>query len=261
MKRIIWLMLLVMLLLSPTALADDVCTVADIRAASVITTADNYLTLSIPAAPGQDVTVSVYDDSGLVWQQCREGVAGPYMTDEIYLKVKGGDTAYHVAVNLGGEEIAFDVIRQIGRLKGNAACTDGYPISGMSGADTWQRAAIIPAADGVTYVPVVTANGREIGQACLQVSGGQLTVFISVYDGETAIDSGEVLAARSRGEAAALGRKQFSGIRAGLGQPVDLSGCGTAAVWVKLKVSYNPANAAQYTPNDGYWQKQWQGMD
>lgn len=266
MKRMVWVLLCVALLwLAVPALADDTYTVSDPASAGNIRTECEYLNIYCPAENGEQVTLSVYDQNGSCIYQRDYGASGSaFYTDDVYLPLYGAEAVYSVTLTVDGNAYAFTVTRVSGYLTDNAASTGGYPLSLLSGANTWRMATIVDVAslEGSSMtVPLYASNAYEIGSASLSVSNGRLTVSAWLSDGiNGTIDSTTVYVATTAVQAQELGRKGFTGMTGSLDRGIDLAGAAYAAVYVRMSVSFDPGNVPEVTPmtlsgQDTLWQQ------
>ena len=246
MKRWLFpLLVAALMLIACPALAGDVYTVTDPATANV-TTECSYVNIDCPVYSEASVVLTIYGPDGLCIYQRDYGLCpSPFRTEDIYLKLEGSQTVYQVSLAVGDTVYAFPVTRIIGRLTGNAACTVGYPLASLSGADTWRTATLIDvnALEGSSItVPIHASGAYTLGSATLSVSGGCLTVSAWVDSGiDGSIDGCTVYVATNALAAQALGTKRFSGTTGGLNAPIDLGGASYAAVYVKMTVSFNPS--------------------
>lgn len=245
MKR--WLCtLLACLMLMATALAEDVCYIANVADERGVTTGCSYLTLKVPVEEEAAVTLTITGENGKTVYSRDFGLcAGPFRTEDIYLGLKGSRTVYDVTLQVGDEVYAFPVERVASRISGSAACTAGYPLSEMTGAKNWRMATLLPVSDGTVTVPVYATGAYEVGSASLTIAGGTLTVSVtmdSAADGS--IDSAKVYVAANADEAAQLGKSKFSGVTGKLDKAIPLGEAEIIAVYVKMEVTFDPSGAA-----------------
>lgn len=243
-RRLFPLLTMLLLLLTVRALADDVYSIAD-PATGGVTTECSYINMDIPVPGEAAVVLTIYGPDGQCVYQRDYGLCpSSFRTEDIYLRLDGSQTVYQVNLAVGETVYAFPVTRITGRLTGNAACTVGYPLSSLSGADTWRTATLIDvgALEGASItVPIHASDAYTLGSATLSVSGGCLTVSAWVDGGiDGSIDSATVYVATNALTAQALGTRRFTGLTGGLDSPIDLSGATYAAVYVKMTVSFDP---------------------
>ncbi len=266
MKRLVWVLLCVALLcLAVPALAEDTCTVFDPASAGDVRTECEYLSIFCPAESGDQVTLSIDDQDGACIYQRDYGTMGSsFYTDDIYLPLYGSEAVYTVTMTVGDNTYSFTVTRVSGYLTDNAASTGGYPLSVLSGANTWRMATIVDVAslEGSSItVPLYASNAYEIGSATISVSDGKLTVSAWMTDGMNGtIDSTTVYVATTALQAQELGRNGFTGITGSLNRGIDLAGASYAAVYVRMSVSFDPSNVPEVTPStlsgqDALWQQ------
>ena len=247
MKR--WLLALLTacaLLACGAAAAEDVCFISDVAGSSGVTTGSSYLQLRVPVEEEAQVLLTIAGENDrLVYQRDFGLCAGPFRTEEIYLKLQGASTVYHITLQVGETVYAFPVERVAGRLNGSAACTAGLPLSELSGADGWRMATILPVQDGETTVPVVAGGAYTVGTATFRMQAGKLTVTVALSDAvDGVVDSGKIFVATDATVAAQLGRSKFPGLTGKLNKPIDLGDAAYVAVYVNMMVSFDPSGAA-----------------
>lgn len=204
----------------------------------------SYLRITCPTE-GEAVTLSVADASGsLVYQRDYGVCSGTFRSEDIYLKLIGSQTTYHVSLWVGERSYAFPIQRVMPRLIANAVCAVGLPLQDITGASGWKSATVLDVAamEGRSLtVALHASNAYEIGTATFTVRGGQLTVLAQLNEGvDGSIDKASVQVAVTALEAEHLARKSFLGQTAQLNQPIDLGGTPYAAVYLNLTVSFDP---------------------
>lgn len=247
MKRVMTLLLALLLCMAAfPALAADALTVDVTSAASEISTDKSFLRLTCGSVEGE-VVITIRDAGGsIVYQRDHGTRSGSFRSDEIYLGLEGASTRYQVSMQAGSAAYAFALVRTQPRQKGVTACTAGCPLSLLTGADTWKSATLLDVRnmrEPVT-VPVQAGGGLAIGEAVFSVEDGVLTVTAQLAPGVGGvIDSAKVYVAANVLDARQLDTKKFKGLTGSLDRGIDLHGAGYAAVYVKLTVSYDPAQA------------------
>lgn len=245
MKR--WLCgLLACLMLLGTALADDVCYIANVAGEQGVSTGCSYLTMKVPVEEEALVTLTITGENGKTVYSRDFGLcAGSFRTEDIYLGLKGSRSVYNVTLQVGDKIYVFPVERVASRISGSAACTAGYPLSEMTGAKNWRMAMLLPVTDGTVTVPVYAAGAYEVGSAFLTVADGTLTVSVTM-DGaaDGSVDSAKIYVAANADEAAQLGKNKFSGATGKLDKAIPLGDAEIIAVYVKMEVTFDPSGAA-----------------
>lgn len=279
MKRIVGWIIITMLLLAAamtTALADDAFVVESAMDAADhaydesyikanLTTDRSYLRVNAYLEAEVSVNLSVTDAyGGLVYQRDYGVCSGSFRSEDIYLKLDSSPTIYQITMAAGDHTYTFPVYRVMPRLEDVAACSAGYPLGNITGNNSWRSATLIDVAslEGSSMtVPLCAGGAYTIGTVTFSVSGGSLTVYASI-DGsiDGSIDSASVYVATTALEAQGLDTKNFTGIRGGgLNSSVDLNGASFAAVYVKMKVSFDPTDVpgspeACLAGQDSIWQ-------
>lgn len=262
MKKLLLLLLTLMLLtpLHAPALAEDVYTVQDASAASALSTDCSYLRIRCPVPGSQMVTLTIRDAwGGLYYQRSHGQCASSFRSEDIYLRLDGGESVYHVTLQVGSDTHQFRVTRTQPRLTDSSVYACGLPLSGVTGARTNKYAVIIDVdalESSSLTVPLVSA-GMEIGSVTFAVRGGSLETSARLtVDGS--IDKSTVYVARDAVTARTLGTNHFTGQKTRLNRAVDLRGTPYAAVLVQLTVSYDAAGAAWWQSSDHLMQHQQQ---
>lgn len=275
-KLLTMLLCLTMLLgIAPGYAAEDVFTVDAAQAASggweeshiasSLTTDRSYLRVTCTLDSEVPVTLSIADENGsLVYQRDHGLCSGKFRSEDIYLRLSGSQTTYHVTLWTGDSSYSFPLRRVMPRLSGNAACSVGYPLSQLSGANTWKSATILDvyALEGSSLtVPLHASDAYEIGTVTFLISGGALTVSANISGSvDGSIDKSTVYVATTALEAQDLGRKSFSGPTGKLDRAIDLMGAPYVAVYVNLTVSFDPTSApaspaVTLNGQDALWQQ------
>lgn len=244
MKRILLLCLMLLCLTFP-ALADDVCTV-DVSSVLGVTCTQSYLRLTCPLPGEVPVTVSVRDGGGTLVYQRDYGMCSDWFSSEdLYLRLSGGETLYQVTVQAGSTAYALSVTRKMGRLTGNEACSVGYPLSRISGGSSWKTVTLldISSLEGRSMtVPLYASGSYTLGSVTFSVSGGYLTVQAQLSPGiDGSIDQTLIQAATDVLTAQSLGSRRFAGPTGRLGEAIPLHGSAYAAVLVQMTVSFDPS--------------------
>ena len=200
----------------------------------------DYSRLIVPA-----VDLTITDERGRTVYSRDFGVrCDAFRTEDIYLKLDGAQTVYHVTLQVGGKVYAFPVERVAGRAT-TLACTVGYPLKQLTGADNWRSATILPVQEGCVTVPVHGAGAYEVGSAAITIQEGKLTVTVTLdksIDGS--VDSAKVYVATTADQAARLDKKKFDGLTGKLDKAIPLGDAEIIAVYVQLSVTFDPNHAA-----------------
>lgn len=244
MRRVLLMILALASLIFP-AYAEDARTVNASTATSV-SMDENYLRVTCPIDGEQQVTVTVTDAKNELYYLRDYGVcSGSFRSEDIYLRLDGGETTYAVYVQAGEATYAFVVDRVMPRLTGNAACSVGYPLSMLNGSGNWQSVTILDVAalEGSSMtVPMHASGAYNLGTVTFSVSGGQLTVSADIDSGiDGSIDGSKVYVATNALQAQQLASRNFSGSSGKLKEKIDLGGTPYAAVLVQLTVSFDPS--------------------
>ena len=272
MKRLMGILLLLALLLplAGAAAGEDVYVIADAAqvsgcSAGQLQSDRSYLRVGLRLPQEAEVTLSISgEDGSLIYQRSYGLCSGRFSSEDIFLRLNGSQTDYQVTLQAGEERYAFDLQRVQPRLSNVSACSAGYPLSSLTGADTWRSATLLDLAvlEGSSMtVPLLAGNAYEIGTVTFSQSHGSLTVSACLNDGvDGSVDRSTVYAAVTALEAQTLGKKSFGGLKGRLNQPLSLAGADYAAVYVALTVSFDPqglpeAPDALLEGQEGVWQR------
>lgn len=214
---------------------------------SALTSDRNYLRVTCPISGEESVTLSIADAGGsLVYQRDYGLCSGTFRSEDIYLRLTSASTTYHVSLWVGNTSYAFPIQRVMPRLIANAVCSVGLPLEALTNSSGWKSATLLDVAalEGHTLtVALHASNAYCIGSATFSVEGGRLTVSAQLDDcADGTIDRASIQVATTALEAQTLGRKNFTGQTAQLGQAIDLQGTPYAAVYLSLTVSFDPAD-------------------
>lgn len=256
MKKIFGLLLaLVLLLCAAAAVAQEdvfIVNAPDVAEnawdeSNTLTSDRSYLRVTCPMESEASVTLSVADEAGsLVYQRDYGLCSGNFRSEDIFLRLTGSSTVYHVSLWVGDVGYAFPIQRVMPRLIANAACAVGLPLQDMTGSGGWKSATLldVSAMEGQSLtVPLHASNAYCIGSATFAVDHGCLTVSVQLDQrADAAVDRASVQVATTALEAQTLGRKSFAGQTAQLEQPIDLESTPYAAVYLSLTVSFDPAS-------------------
>lgn len=266
MKRLLgFLLALLMLWAAPALASEDVFTVNALDVtedawnesyiASSLTSDRSYLRVTCPLEEDAAVTLSIAAENGkLVYQRDYGVCGGRFRSEDIYLRLTGPQTTYHVTLWAGDSSFSFPLRRVMPMLTGNAACSAGYPLAEISGTNTWRTATLLDIAEVSRRPYTVALNASDaytIGAVTFTVEEGRLTVSAQLDEGmASSIDKSAVYVATTALEAEKLGKKNFPGPTVALDEAVDLWGTPYVAVYVNLTVSFDPSGAAEMRPLD-----------
>lgn len=248
MKR--WLLLFVLLLmLFASALAeDDLCIIDLAELPASVSTGSSYICVINTLKESVPVSVSVYDAwDDLVYQRNHGECTGTFRSERIFLRLNGGETTYMLNVQCGDNTYETAIIRKLPRLNRNSACAAGLPLSQINGRDTRQTITMLDVAQLSRQPLTVTMHASgiyDLGRVTFGVQDGKLLVNAALRSGvDGEINEASVFVATSSVGALNLDSFGYSGLHAGLEEPIDLQGAAYAAVYVQLVVSFDPATA------------------
>ena len=244
MRKLLCLMLL-LLCLPLSALAEDVCVVADASVANRLSTSCPYLRVECPLPGECRVVLSVRDPWGeLMYQRDYGTCSGNFRSRDIHLPLDGDSCDYTITLAAGGEEYVFTVTREQALLTDTAVYASGLSLKDINGGSSRKYALVLDmdALNRETIVTPLLADGLQVGEAYIAVHNGSLTVSASLSV-PGSIDKSTVYVATDALMASTLGTSRFSGIKTRLDRTVDLGNAPYAAVMVQLTVTYDPAVA------------------
>lgn len=257
MKNILLLALALLCLTFP-ALAEDVCIIDNAAEATACTTDRSYLRVICPLEGEMDVTMSVYDEWGLLLSQRDYGLcSGRFRSQDVYLPLRDGAATYSVVVTAGDAEYRFRVTREQPRLTDSGVYALGLPLSELNGRSANKYAVILDAdlLEGGTYTAPLVSGGMQLGTASYTIRGGELTVDAALtVDGE--ILKSNVYIAHDAVTAQTLGSSHFTGRKTKLGRITDLAGTPYVAVMVQLTVAYDEATAWPAEADSAFFRSQ-----
>lgn len=272
MKKIFGLLLALMLLLCAGAVAQEdvfIVNAPDVAEnawdeSNSLTSDRSYLRVTCPMESEANVTLSVADEAGsLVYQRDYGLCSGTFRSEDIFLRLMGSSTIYHVSLWVGDVGYAFPIQRVMPRLIANAACSAGLPLQDITGSGGWKSATLldVSAMEGQSLtVPLHASNAYCIGSATFAVDHGRLTVSVQLDQrADATVDRASVQVATTALEAQTLGRKGFMGQTAQLEQAIDLESTPYAAVYLSLTVSFDPTSLPESSESElegqrGLWQ-------
>lgn len=246
MRRVFLMLLLLACLIFP-AYAEDT-QVVDASTTTSISMAASYLRITCPLDGEQPVTVLITDEWGNPqYQKYYDVCSGVFRSEDIYLRLEGGKTVYQVTVQAGEAKYAFTAERVMPYLLNNEACSTGYPLSGLTGGNSWKSATILDVAglEGSSLtVPMHASGAYELGTVTFWVSNGELRVTADIASGiDGHIDRSRIHVATNALQVQQLGNQnRFKGLMCMLDESIDLGGTPYAAVLVELTVSFDPAD-------------------
>lgn len=243
--------LLLLLLLSAPALAEDVCVVDDASAASHITTDASYLRVGCPLPGSVPVTLTIRDGWGyLVYQRDYGTCSGAFRSEDVYLRLDGKSTVYTVTLSCGDDAHEFRVTRQAPRLTDGGVTAHGLSLAEITGKRDNRFVVILDTdeLEGSTFSAPLVSGGVQLGYASFTLEDGELTVS-AMLTVEGKIEKSTVYVARDAMAAVTLGSSRFTGTKTKLNRSVSLGRTPYAAVMLQLTVSYDEATG-QYLQED-----------
>lgn len=249
------LLLLALLItcLAGTALAEDVCTV-DISRSAACATDCSYLRVKCPLDGETPVMLTITDAWGYpVYQRDYGTCGGVFLSDDVYLRLGGDETVYHVTLQLGAQSRALTVTRTRPRLTDSGVYAAGLPLRDVNGGSRGEYAVLIDvdALEGRSFTTPLISGGMQVGEVTFAVYGGMLDVTTKAADGAE-VERTTVYVARDAVTAMTLGSRRFTGEKLRSGLDIDLRGTPYAAVMVQLTLTYDEEAAWSWSP-DAYF--------
>lgn len=246
MKRFFCLVAMVLLMITPVR-GEEVTVVTNPGATGEITTSTSFIQLEADMAAPAQVSLLISDAQGKAVHQQHYGLQDTFFqSDEIYLPAQGQSTDYTVRLTLGDDVRTLVVHRKMGRLLSNQACSVGYPLSAVTGRNTWQSVTMIDfSASSTVTVPLHASNAYQVGSAVFSLSGNQLSLSLSFLPGiqETLYDSRVQIAATAL-EATEFGSDLFQGLSGSISDTFTLGDVRLVAVYLDITMDYDPTGAA-----------------
>lgn len=240
--------LLLCLLLTPAALADDVYTVEDASAATHITTERAYLRVLCPLEGETSVTLSVHDQWGyLIYQRHYGNCSGTFRSGDVHLPLEGDGCSYTVTLATAAGEHRFTVTREMAMITDSAVYAGGLTLKDMVDGSRRKYAVVLDmdALNEETAIVPMLASGMQVGEVYFSVLDGVLTVDAHLT-AEGSINKATVYIAPDAITASTLGESRFTGIKSKLAREIDLGDTPYAAVMVQLTITYDPATAQAF---------------
>ncbi len=249
-KRTGWGILLFVLALFSTALADTLLIEDLAEARNGVTTTSGYVALQIPVMEAVNVSLTVTDSEGrCIYQRDYGRQTVSFRTDSIYLRLNDLETGYLITLTAGPDSYAIPVTREAGLLSNQPACTTGYPLDELTGRGSWQCATMLDLrtlADTPFEAPLIAAGRYACGHIRFELTQGALTASVILAPQGT-VDGGQLYIATDALTAAELGRPGFAGSVISLDEACPLGDAVYAVVYADLRVSF-PAQSAEPAP-------------
>ncbi|MBR6029323.1 MAG: hypothetical protein IKP40_09555 [Clostridia bacterium] len=248
------LLLLALTLLPWPVLAQEALTV-DMDGSGVLTTDTGYIcVIASLDAPGP-VVLSVYDGTGgLAFQRAWTECGSQVRSDSIYLALSGAETLYTVTLQTQSSLRSREVRRVSPRLTGCSACSCGCPLELLSGMGSWATVTMLDL-NALRQAPMTVAlhagGAYMVGTATFRLLENCLYVSVQTVPGsDVTLEEAEAQVALTSVDARSLGRRDYTGLRVGLGSPLEVSDAPFAAVYLRLTVSFSPVGLPQLSGDE-----------
>lgn len=248
MKRLPAILAVLLCLLS-FALADEQTCILDLDNLSPAVSTDcSYLSATCTLEDAAPVSIAVYDNQdNLVYQRNYGQCMGSFRSEEVYLRLNGGDSVYRLRADVGGSVRETLVTRKQPRLENNIACSSGYPLSMLTGRESRCSVTLLDTAalaEAPVTVPLQSSGMFDLGTVTFSLQDGCLLAEALLHEDLRAeVNDDQVCVAATSIGAENLDSTRFTGIRSTLDTPIDLQGAPYVAVFVRLTVSFNPSGS------------------
>ena len=181
-------------------------------------------------------------DGNVVYDAADRAVNGFFVSESVYLPLRGGNTRYTVSLTDDTGTRTAEVTRTQPYLEGVHASAGTLPLSAVTGRPGRERILFLRNEDGERRFPLVAGGVYRLGEAVCAVSGGWLTVSLEILpEARALLREAQVRAAFTADAVAGLIQPDEDAVPAGPDEPIDLRGHAIAAVWIGLTVSFDPA--------------------
>ena len=201
------------------------------------------------------LTVTQAETSTVVFDKNYGYVSGTFDSGDIYLPyVDNNVIPYLITLNIEDWTYAMPFMHLQPRLSDNRACTFGVRLQDYNPSITnsWVMGTMLDLdalrSQGTLTLPICASNLYLIGQATLDMSGDQLTVFVD-FDPSANV---EVLtsAVYLFGDVNAVTTDNVSALAQpahAVGEPIDAAGLSTALLYVPITLNYDPSGLTGFS--------------
>ena len=181
-------------------------------------------------------------DGSVVYDAADRAVNGFFVSESVYLPLRGGNTRYTVSLTDDTGTRTAEVTRTQPYLEGVHASAGTLPLSAVTGRPGRERILFLRNEDGERRFPLVAGGVYRLGEAVCAVSEGWLTVSLEILpEARALLREAQVRTAFTADAVAGLIQPDEDAVPAGPDEPIDLQGHAIAAVWIGRTVSFDPA--------------------
>ena len=200
------------------------------------------------------LTIVQKDENIVVYDRDYGAMTGFFFSGDIYLPfVDNRSIPYLVTLTIGGWVYAFPYIRLQPRMTDNSGCTFGLRFSDLNGGldSRWLMGTMLNLenlrAVGTQSVPLCAGNLYIVGSAQISLQGEQLVVALSfVPSANVELQAYGVYLLTDVNTLSSVDPRAMAQPSYALGQPIDVTGCSTALLYIPMTLSYNPAGLSRF---------------
>ncbi len=242
-------LLLMMLMLTAPALADDVYTMSEIMTAGLVETDCTYLVICTQLSEPSQVIVNVQDEWGTLYYLRDYGIcSGQFQSDEIHLPLEDVPVEYTISLQTNTAIFTAVVRRHLPLITDTAVYARGLSLQELNGGSSRKFAVMLDMAQlhqAPLSAPMVGSD-TLLGFVHFHAANGILSVLPEITaDGY--LDRAKIFVATDAIAARTLGTSRFSGVKATLGEAVDVGNSPYVAVMIQLTISYDEESTVPYT--------------
>ena len=206
-----------------------------------VTTAESMITVSCPAEGAVRLRITG-PDGALFYDTAGSAANGIFVSESIYLPLRGGNTVYTVTVSSDLGTRSVSVTRTQPYLERVHASAGTLPLSVLTGWQSDERILLLRNEDGERRFPLTAGGLYLLGEAVCSVCDGHLTVCLEeTPDAQITVQNAIVHVAFTADALTSLIRGSEGVLAAEPGTSIDLQGHEIAVAWVGLTVSFDPA--------------------
>lgn len=200
------------------------------------------------------LTIVQKDENIVVYDRDYGAVTGYFFSGDIYLPfVDNRSIPYLVTLTVGGWVYAFPYIRLQPRMTDNSGCSFGLRFSDLNGGldSRWLMGTMLNLNDlrtaGTQSVPLCAGNLYIVGSAQVSLQGEQLMVALSfVPNANVELQSYGIYLLTDVNTLTNVDPRSMPQPSYAVGQPIDVTGCSTAMMYIPMTLSYNPAGLSRF---------------
>ncbi len=249
MRRLV-LLVLILLLLVPSAFAEDVCLI-DSLTDQEIRTSCPYIRVNCPIGNDVHVTLTIRDGwGGLIYQRDHGICSGTFRSGEIHLPLDGEETLYRLTLTANGTESTLHIIREKPFTVDSAVYARGLSLSELTGGSLRKYAVILDTAalkQGSQTFPLI-AGDVQVGEAIFRIKETALSCEVRLSVNGT-VEKAKLYIATDTLTAGQFGNSRFSGLTGKPGKSIDIGNAPYIAVMLHLTVAYDADDLPTWQQN------------